>query len=249
MHSPITTFAGIDWATEESRDLRHRRVRHGTRALRGRAQRGRSAGPRPPAHGSDRVSGVAIERPDGPVVDALLAAGLEVVVIASRHVKALRTRYGQRRQQGRPCRRLHPRRRAAHRRPPPAAARARRSGHGGAARERAGAQGPRAHQGAPRAAAACPPRARVPRRGGPLRQARLTHRRGLPDTLPLGGARSLAEPAAFRGLARSSGLPGSSQRGRAACPAHRGTGGCQRRGSRLARRGDARLRAGHHRAA
>ena len=27
----------------------------------------------------DRVSGIAIERPDGPVVDALLAAGLEVV--------------------------------------------------------------------------------------------------------------------------------------------------------------------------
>lgn len=40
------------------------------------------------------VSRVAIERPDGPVVDALFAAGLQVVVIASRHVKALRTRYG-----------------------------------------------------------------------------------------------------------------------------------------------------------
>jgi transposase len=37
---------------------------------------------------------VAIERPDGPVIEALFAAGLEVVVIASRHVKALRTRYG-----------------------------------------------------------------------------------------------------------------------------------------------------------
>ena len=40
------------------------------------------------------VARVAIERPDGPVIDALFAAGLEVVVIASRHVKALRTRYG-----------------------------------------------------------------------------------------------------------------------------------------------------------
>jgi transposase len=37
---------------------------------------------------------VAIERPDGPVVDALLAAGLEVVVVSSRSVKALRERYG-----------------------------------------------------------------------------------------------------------------------------------------------------------
>jgi len=37
---------------------------------------------------------VAIERPDGPVVDALLGAGLEVVVVSSRSVKALRERYG-----------------------------------------------------------------------------------------------------------------------------------------------------------
>jgi transposase len=40
------------------------------------------------------VGRVAIERPDGPVVDALLRAGLSVVVIASRSVKALRERYG-----------------------------------------------------------------------------------------------------------------------------------------------------------
>jgi transposase len=37
---------------------------------------------------------VAIERPDGPVVDAVLEAGLEVVVVSSRSVKALRERYG-----------------------------------------------------------------------------------------------------------------------------------------------------------
>jgi transposase len=37
---------------------------------------------------------VAIERGDGPVVDALLAGGLQVVVISSRQVKALRLRYG-----------------------------------------------------------------------------------------------------------------------------------------------------------
>lgn len=41
-----------------------------------------------------RVGRVGIERPDGPVVDALMGAGLEVVVIASRQVKALRERYG-----------------------------------------------------------------------------------------------------------------------------------------------------------
>jgi transposase len=40
------------------------------------------------------VGRVAIERPDGPVVDALIDAGLQVVVVASRSVKALRERYG-----------------------------------------------------------------------------------------------------------------------------------------------------------
>src|SRR6266852_2585632 len=41
-----------------------------------------------------RVRRVAIERPDGPVVDALMDAGIEVVVVSSRSVKALRQRYG-----------------------------------------------------------------------------------------------------------------------------------------------------------
>lgn len=42
-------------------------------------------------HAVDRV---AIERPDGPVVDALLAADIAVVVITPRQVKNLRSRYG-----------------------------------------------------------------------------------------------------------------------------------------------------------
>jgi hypothetical protein len=40
------------------------------------------------------VKRVAIERSDGPVVEALRSAGLEVVVVSSRAIKALRTRYG-----------------------------------------------------------------------------------------------------------------------------------------------------------
>lgn len=40
------------------------------------------------------VDEVGIERPDGPVVDALLAAGLTVLVIAPAQVKNLRSRYG-----------------------------------------------------------------------------------------------------------------------------------------------------------
>ncbi len=41
-----------------------------------------------------KVTEVAIERGDGPLVDALLGAGLTVVVITSRQVKNLRSRFG-----------------------------------------------------------------------------------------------------------------------------------------------------------
>jgi len=41
-----------------------------------------------------QVTRVAIERPDGPVVEGLLGAGFSVVVVSSRSVKALRERYG-----------------------------------------------------------------------------------------------------------------------------------------------------------
>jgi transposase len=40
------------------------------------------------------VAGVAIERGDGPVVEALMAAGLAVFVVPSRQIKGLRSRYG-----------------------------------------------------------------------------------------------------------------------------------------------------------
>jgi hypothetical protein len=40
------------------------------------------------------VEEVAIERPDGPVVDALLEGGLTVFVIAPKQIKNLRSRYG-----------------------------------------------------------------------------------------------------------------------------------------------------------
>ena len=42
-------------------------------------------------HGVDEV---AIERPDGPVIDTLLDGGLTVVVISPNQVKNLRGRYG-----------------------------------------------------------------------------------------------------------------------------------------------------------
>jgi transposase len=85
--------AGIDWARDDHVacivDGRGRKVattmlEHTTAGLRDLiAFLGR--------HG---VGEVAIERPDGPVVDTLLAAGLVVVVISPNQVKNLRSRYG-----------------------------------------------------------------------------------------------------------------------------------------------------------
>ena len=88
-----TTYAGVDWASrahavcivdERGTALERFEIENSEPGLRSLGRRLSKAG----------VAGVAIERPDGPVIDALFAAGLTVFVIASRHVKALRTRYG-----------------------------------------------------------------------------------------------------------------------------------------------------------
>lgn len=88
-----STVAGIDWATDTNElciidadgDVVERVNRRADAAgicrLVQACQR----------HGTNRV---AIERPDGPVVDALLAGNVEVVVITPRQVKHLRARYG-----------------------------------------------------------------------------------------------------------------------------------------------------------
>jgi transposase len=89
----VTRYAGVDWASRaheicivdaQGTAIERFGVEHSEAGLRLLGRRLAKAG----------VTRVAIERPDGPVIDALFAAGLEVVVIASRHVKALRTRYG-----------------------------------------------------------------------------------------------------------------------------------------------------------
>lgn len=92
MHSP-TRYAGVDWASrshavcvvdERGEPVERFGVEHTEAGLRTLGRRLAKTG----------VAQVAIERPDGPVIEALFDAGLEVYVIASRHVKALRTRYG-----------------------------------------------------------------------------------------------------------------------------------------------------------
>jgi hypothetical protein len=86
-------FAGIDWATkthavcvvDQDGGIRARfEVTNTGKTFAGLIRR----------LGKLAVAGVAIERPDGPLVQAMLDAGLRVVVITPRQVKALRSRYG-----------------------------------------------------------------------------------------------------------------------------------------------------------
>ena len=85
--------AGIDWASQDHAvaivdahgvQVERFTISHTTPGLRRLVHRLRRAG----------VCEVAIERPDGPVVDALLEAELGVIVIAPNQMKNLRGRYG-----------------------------------------------------------------------------------------------------------------------------------------------------------
>lgn len=90
---PNDLTAGVDWARDDhalsvvngrGREIYRCSVEHTVTGLRELVK----------ALGRHGVDEVAIERPDGPVVDALLAAGLTVVVISPNQVKNLRGRYG-----------------------------------------------------------------------------------------------------------------------------------------------------------
>jgi transposase len=90
---PNGVTGGLDWARDDhavsvvdarGRELCRHSVEHSAAGLRELIAVLRDAG----------VGEVAIERPDGPVVDALLAAGMTVVVISPNQVKNLRGRYG-----------------------------------------------------------------------------------------------------------------------------------------------------------
>ncbi len=85
--------AGIDWARDDhavsvvdarGREVARSMVEHSTAGLRELLAVLARAG----------VGEVAIERPDGPVIDTLLGAGITVVVISPNQVKNLRGRYG-----------------------------------------------------------------------------------------------------------------------------------------------------------
>ena len=87
-------FGGVDWSWERhavcildaaGAVVERFEAEHRAAGLQAMVRRLRRAG----------VVRVAIERGDGPVVDALLAGGLQVVVVvSSRQVRALRLRYG-----------------------------------------------------------------------------------------------------------------------------------------------------------
>jgi len=90
---PGGVTCGIDWATDDhavcvvdlaGKIVQRFAVEHTGAGLAGLVRRLRRAG----------VGEVAIERPDGQVVEALLEAGLTVVVISPNQLKNLRGRYG-----------------------------------------------------------------------------------------------------------------------------------------------------------
>ncbi|MCX2931301.1 IS110 family transposase [Mycobacterium sp. CVI_P3] len=92
-HPPNGLTAGIDWSRDDHAvsivDARGRQI---VRATIEHSDAGLHSLVRLLAkHG---VGEVAIERPDGPVIDTLLEAGLTVVVISPNQVKNLRGRYG-----------------------------------------------------------------------------------------------------------------------------------------------------------
>jgi transposase len=85
-------YAGIDWATkthavcvvDQAGQIRARfQVPNTGKSFTGLIKRLGKLG----------VAGVAIERPDGPLVEAMLAADLRVVVVTPRQVTSLRSRY------------------------------------------------------------------------------------------------------------------------------------------------------------
>jgi transposase len=93
MENDTSRFGGVDWATDAhavavvdqaGTRVDEFEVEHSASGLEELCTR----------LGSHQVTRTAIERPDGPVVEALLGAGFEVVVVPSRSVKALRERYG-----------------------------------------------------------------------------------------------------------------------------------------------------------
>ncbi len=118
--APGGLTGGIDWASADhavclvgagGEVVSRFSVEHTAGGLRTLVQRLARAG----------VAEAAIERGDGPVAGALLAAGVTVVVITPRQVKNLRSRYGSAGNKDDRLRRVRAGRRAAHR-PGPAAA-------------------------------------------------------------------------------------------------------------------------------
>lgn len=92
-HPPGGLTGGLDWARDDhavsvvdsrGREMVRHSVAHSAAGLRELIEVLTAAG----------VGEVAIERPDGPVVDALLAANMTVVVISPNQIKNLRSRYG-----------------------------------------------------------------------------------------------------------------------------------------------------------
>ncbi len=92
-HDMTAPTGGVDWATDTNEQCIV--AANGEVVLRANLAHDAAGMRRLVANFANHdVRRVAIERPDGPVVEALMAAGLGVVVITPRQVKTLRSRYG-----------------------------------------------------------------------------------------------------------------------------------------------------------
>ena len=187
---PRTTTPSRSSTPTASRSCRFS-VTHDAAGLRTLVQRLLAAG----------VAEVGIERPDGPVVDALRQAGLTVLRHPTRPAQepAQPLRLG--REQGRPVRRLRAGRRRAHRPAPAAPTAGRHPGHHRAAPDRARPPGPGRPPGRGGQPAARAPADLLPRRGRAVRRHRLRHQPAVPGPLPHPGPRRLALAQAAGGLA------------------------------------------------
>ena len=197
---------GIDWARDDhavsvvdarGREIHRFTVPHTAAGLRGLS-----------ACWPARLAEVAIERPDGPVVDALLGAGLTVVVISPNQLKNLRGRYGS---AGNKDDRFDAyvlaetlRTDRARLRPltPDSPATI------DPAPRLPGPQGPGHPPGRGGQPAARPPAERLPRRGRAVRRHRLADQPGVPGPLPHPGQCRLALAQAPGGLAGQIGYSG-----------------------------------------
>ena len=176
-----------------------------------------------------KVELVAIERPDGLLVERLLDAGLRVMALHPNQVAAARPRFRACGRQVRPLRRVRALRAGAHRSPSLPGARARQRSDQGAAGADPRARGSRPDPGGAGQPAARRARALLARTDRPVQRPRQPDLARVPGALPEPGRRARPGRAAPRGVPRPPALQRPQAPGRAARQAQTRARGPRRR--------------------